>query len=557
MTAAASTELVQTQGLKARVETHLDETIFTVERNDYRKLCESLRAVGFDFPRCLTGTDMGYGLRSSLHLQRMQDKRKAVVHTDAPYSDAHIATVSDIWGGVEWHERESYDLVGILYDHHPDQFEGHPRRLLLEDDWTIHPLQKRYDTRGYLMQDWQAKPWPSPAPHEEGFAMFPVAAAPAAHAKPAAAAPKAAAVAAPSAPVAASVTDATEAASPAATDADAAPKKVPKRFVPAGQVAPAASEAVKTETPVAPVQAEPVMPAQVEPVKAVETPAASEIAAPVVSTPVAKISSTKTEEVSAASEENPKIKRWQPKGAATPVAAGVIAAEVLASVPKPEATKIEAAAPVIEAPKVETPVPVVEKPVVVVENPAQVVDKVVEKTETPVLAVIPEPAEVVTIAAPPEVAVKIETPVPVAVEPEKVKAAVVPISELVKTEPAIAETVPVKTEAVIAEPETTQAAQKISGGRDDLEIIEGIGPRRAEVLVAAGIDTFAKLAKSNEQALRDIMEKASLSLEPGIGTWPIQADYLVRGDQAGFQAFTDALVGGKLKNKKKNKKEGA
>ncbi|HET6398376.1 MAG TPA: hypothetical protein VFH47_02345, partial [Candidatus Thermoplasmatota archaeon] len=76
------------------------------------------------------------------------------------------------------------------------------RRILLEDDWTIHPLQRRFNTKGYLMPDWAPKPFPSPAPWEiapaEAAAPAVAAPAPAAaagtgHAAPASAAPAAAA----------------------------------------------------------------------------------------------------------------------------------------------------------------------------------------------------------------------------------------------------------------------------------------------------------------------------------------------------------------------------
>jgi NADH-quinone oxidoreductase subunit C len=174
--------------LKARAETALDETVMTVAPEDYRALCERLHLAGFDFPRCLSGTDMDWGLGVTLHLQSLETKQKVAVRTYVSYDHPRVPSVSDLWGGVEWHEREAYDLVGIHFDGHPDL-----RRILTEDHWTIHPLQRRYDTRGYLMSDWHAKTWPSPAPWEEGFTPFPVA-APAAHAAPAKpAAPKAAA----------------------------------------------------------------------------------------------------------------------------------------------------------------------------------------------------------------------------------------------------------------------------------------------------------------------------------------------------------------------------
>jgi len=60
----------------------------------------------------------------------------------------HIPTVADIWSAADWHEREAYDLLGIVFDGHPDSVEDHdglhPRRILCPDDWAGYPLRKDY-----------------------------------------------------------------------------------------------------------------------------------------------------------------------------------------------------------------------------------------------------------------------------------------------------------------------------------------------------------------------------------------------------------------------------
>jgi F-type H+-transporting ATPase subunit gamma len=94
-------------------------------------------------------------------------------------------------------------------------------------------------------------------------------------------------------------------------------------------------------------------------------------------------------------------------------------------------------------------------------------------------------------------------------------------------------------------PKPKTRRKKASGGGDDLTKIEGIGPKMSRALIAAGIDTFEKLSKASEDDIRGAIDAAGMRLAPGLGTWAEQAEYLVRGDETGLQAFQDTLVGGR------------
>lgn len=73
------------------------------------------------------------------HLFSMDAHHELLLKTRVPRDDPRIASVTPIWPGANWHEREAYDLFGILFDGHPDL-----RRIMMTDDWQGYPLRKDY-----------------------------------------------------------------------------------------------------------------------------------------------------------------------------------------------------------------------------------------------------------------------------------------------------------------------------------------------------------------------------------------------------------------------------
>ncbi|ELM3650938.1 50S ribosomal protein L21 [Flavobacterium psychrophilum] len=97
-----------------------------------------------------------------------------------------------------------------------------------------------------------------------------------------------------------------------------------------------------------------------------------------------------------------------------------------------------------------------------------------------------------------------------------------------------------------AEKAVEAKAPKAAKKGDDLKIIEGIGPKAAEVLVAAGIDTFAKLAKTKAEKINEILDGAEAKvqhLDPT--TWPQQAQLAADGKMDELKKLQDELNGGK------------
>lgn len=99
----------------------------------------------FDFLSCISGVDYGdegfgvvYHLASIPYKTQLTLKVKLANIREEPQLPI-VESVSSIWRTAEWHERETFDLMGIFFDKHPDL-----RRILLPDDWQGYPLRKDY-----------------------------------------------------------------------------------------------------------------------------------------------------------------------------------------------------------------------------------------------------------------------------------------------------------------------------------------------------------------------------------------------------------------------------
>jgi len=73
------------------------------------------------------------------------------LRAEVPENDLMIQSVTPIWAGANWHERECFDMFGITFKGHPDM-----RRILLPEDWEGYPLRKDYPLKGPDFEnDWK------------------------------------------------------------------------------------------------------------------------------------------------------------------------------------------------------------------------------------------------------------------------------------------------------------------------------------------------------------------------------------------------------------------
>ena len=85
----------------------------------------------------------GRELRALYPLLSLTRNQRIRLEVSAPDSNPHIPSVVEIWAGNNWHERETYDMFGIIFDGHPAL-----TRIFMPDDWNGHPQRKDYPLGG-------------------------------------------------------------------------------------------------------------------------------------------------------------------------------------------------------------------------------------------------------------------------------------------------------------------------------------------------------------------------------------------------------------------------
>lgn len=145
---------------------HRDETTIIVPPERIVELCAGLRdapGLRYNFLADLTAVDWEERVpRYDVVYHLLSIPTKAVVRLKVRVGDEgeehpSVPSVVTVWPGANWYEREIYDLFGIAFAGHPDL-----RRIMMPDDWTMHPLRKDYPLTGITL----------PTPHWGGQVPF-------------------------------------------------------------------------------------------------------------------------------------------------------------------------------------------------------------------------------------------------------------------------------------------------------------------------------------------------------------------------------------------------
>lgn len=80
-------------------------------------------------------------------LLSMTNNRRVRLEVSVSDADPHIPSLVEVWAGNNWHERETFDMFGIIFDSHPGL-----TRILMPDDWQGHPQRKDYALGGIAVE---------------------------------------------------------------------------------------------------------------------------------------------------------------------------------------------------------------------------------------------------------------------------------------------------------------------------------------------------------------------------------------------------------------------
>jgi NADH-quinone oxidoreductase subunit C len=133
-----------------RVVVDRRELTFVVRREKLVEVMQVLRddpTLRFELCLGVSGVhfpaDAGAELHAVYPLLSMTHNRRVRVEVTCPDADPHIPSIVSVYPTDDWHERETYDMFGLIFDGHPAL-----TRIMMPDDWMGHPQRKDYPLGG-------------------------------------------------------------------------------------------------------------------------------------------------------------------------------------------------------------------------------------------------------------------------------------------------------------------------------------------------------------------------------------------------------------------------
>ncbi|WP_327088026.1 NADH-quinone oxidoreductase subunit C [Nonomuraea sp. NBC_01738] len=161
MTAPPAASLAERFGERAQVTESFGESTVDVAAGDWIELLTFLRDdLGYEFFDWLTGVDdPPEGFSVVAHVYNPVERSRLLARTWVPRAEPHLDSAVGVYRGANWHERETFEMFGVIFDGHPYLVP-----LLLPDGFEGYPLRK-----DFILAARVAKAWPgAKEPGESG-----------------------------------------------------------------------------------------------------------------------------------------------------------------------------------------------------------------------------------------------------------------------------------------------------------------------------------------------------------------------------------------------------
>ncbi len=123
------------------------ELTLTVAPREIRAACAAVQAAGYNFFEDMTAVDwhpLAPRFQLSYHILSFAMKERIRLRVMLDEAEPSVDSITPVWAGANYFEREVFDLFGIHFANHPDL-----RRIMMPDDWEGYPLRKDYPVEGY------------------------------------------------------------------------------------------------------------------------------------------------------------------------------------------------------------------------------------------------------------------------------------------------------------------------------------------------------------------------------------------------------------------------
>src|SRR6202453_5041001 len=124
-----------------------NELTLTIAPEEIRAACSAVQAAGFNFFEDMTAVDWfpaSPRFQLSYHILSHSFKERIRLRVLLEEASPEVESITPVWAGADYYEREVFDLFGIRFEEHPNL-----RRIMMPEEFQGHPLRKDYPVEGY------------------------------------------------------------------------------------------------------------------------------------------------------------------------------------------------------------------------------------------------------------------------------------------------------------------------------------------------------------------------------------------------------------------------